>query len=84
MGFPTLFTAPVMHQPRVGYNAKARGSTAGGKKKGKRKNPTPGTTLEQTDSNGAIYVPRTTEEKEMERRERMKQEVCLLGTSFHY
>ena len=66
-----------MHQPRLGYNAKARGSTAGGKKKGKRTSQASGTTSEQADPNAAIHVPKTMGVKEMERRERMKQEVLL-------
>jgi len=74
------YSTSIMHQPRLGYNAKARGSTVGGKKKRKRRGQTSGVTLEQGDPNATIHVPKTTEEKEMEKKERMKQEVCLLNT----
>jgi ATP-dependent RNA helicase DHX37/DHR1 len=66
-----------MHQPRVGYNDKARGSTAGGKKKGKRRFQPPAATSEQVDPNATIHIPKTMEEKELDKKERMKQEVCL-------
>jgi ATP-dependent RNA helicase DHX37/DHR1 len=66
-----------MHQPRVGYNDRARGSTAGGKKKGKRRSQP----SEQTDPNVTIHVPKTTEERQMEKKERMKQDVCLFLVS---
>lgn len=63
-----------MHQPRIGYNAKARASTAGGKKKGKEKRK-----KHQTDgeSNAPIYVPKSDEQKDRERKEKIKQEVYI-------
>jgi ATP-dependent RNA helicase DHX37/DHR1 len=66
-----------MYQPRVGYNDRARGSTAGGKKKGKRRSKPSIVTSEQVDPNAIIHVPKTVEEREMEKKERMKQEVCF-------
>jgi ATP-dependent RNA helicase DHX37/DHR1 len=63
-----------MHQPRVGYNDKARGSTAGGKKKGKHRHQFSNVTSEPVDPNATIYVPKTIEEKELEKK-RLKQEV---------
>lgn len=64
-----------MHQPRLGYNAKARGSNAGGKKKGKRRIQASGEPSEEVDPNATIHVPKTMAEKEIERKERVKQEV---------
>jgi ATP-dependent RNA helicase DHX37/DHR1 len=64
-----------MHQPRVGYNDKARGSTAGGKKKGKRRNQPSIVTSEQVDPNATIHVPKTMEDREKEKKEKMRQEV---------
>ena len=66
----------IMHQPRVGYNDKARGSTAGGRKGKRRNQPS-----KQTDPNVTIHVPKTTEERQMEKKERMKQDVCLFSMS---
>jgi hypothetical protein len=65
-----------MHQPRVGYNDRARGSSAGGKKKGKRLSRLSASTSEQADPNATIHAPKTPEEKEIEKKERIKQEVC--------
>lgn len=67
-----------MHQPRVGYNDKARGSTAGGKKKGKRRSQPSAASSPQVDPNATIHVPKTMEERQTEKKERMKQEVWPL------
>lgn len=64
------------HQPRVGFNDKARGSVAGGKKKGKRTKASPAGPSVAPDPNVVIYVPKSSEVKELERKERVKQEVC--------
>jgi len=64
-----------MHQPRVGYNDKARGSIAGGKKKGKRRSKPTILTSEQVDTNATIHVPKTMEDREKEQKEKMRQEV---------
>lgn len=63
---------------RAAYNAKARGSTAGGsRKKGKpKKKPKAEQNEEQNDPNAAIITPKTEESKEIERREKLLQEVC--------
>ena len=64
---------------REAYNAKARGSTAGGsRKKGKAKKKTRAEQNgeEQIDPNAAIITPKTEESREMERKEKLLQEVC--------
>lgn len=60
---------------RERYNAKARGSTAGGKKKGKR--PIFTQDKDAEDPNAAIHVPKSEQVREMEKREKMKAEVHL-------
>lgn len=72
-----------MHRPRVGYNDKARGSTTGGKKKRKRRHqPSAVASLEklEVDPNVMIHLPKTKEERDLERKERVKQEVCFLSS----
>ena len=63
---------------RVRFNAKARSSTAGSfhKKKGKRKE-TSGVSG-QTDPNAEIVVPKSEDQKNEERKERLRQEVCFV------
>jgi len=58
---------------RERYNAKARHSTAGSKKKGKR--PHAVDTAKEGDSNTLIHVPKSEEVRELERKERLKLEV---------
>lgn len=60
------------------FNSKARRSTAGSRKKGKqrRKQKDEESMKIDEDSNAAILVPKTKEQKEQERGERVKQEVC--------
>lgn len=61
---------------RLRFNAKARGSVAGGsshKKKRRVKKD------EGVDSNVVEVVPKSAGEKEMERAERMRQEVSIRG-----
>ena len=62
---------------REAYNAKARGSTAGGsRKKGKAKKKSKAEQNEdQVDPNAAIITPKTEESREVERKEKMLQEV---------
>ena len=63
---------------REAYNAKARGSTAGGsRKKGKAKKKTRAEQNgeEQIDPNAAIITPKTEESREIERKEKLLQEV---------
>lgn len=67
-----------MNQARLGYNAKARGSVAGGKKKGKRRTQAAPLISGQADPNACIHVPKSMDEKEAERREKVKQEVYAL------
>ncbi len=63
---------------REAYNAKARGSTAGGsRKKGKPKKKNKAEqNEEEIDPNAAMIAPKTEESREMERKEKMLQEVC--------
>ncbi len=58
--------------PRERHNAKSRQSTAGSRKKGKRKRQDD---TETGDANALIHVPKTNEERELTRREKLKQEV---------
>lgn len=69
-----------MHQPRIGYNAKARGSIAGGKKKGNQKQRRGQGDEGDRDGgpNAPIYIPKSEEEKERQRKERVKQEVSSI------
>ena len=62
-----------MDRKRVLHNAKARQSTAGSRKKGKKPQKTKST--DQYDPNAAIIVPKSEEQKELDRRERLRQEV---------
>ncbi|KAF7982902.1 hypothetical protein HWV62_25164 [Athelia sp. TMB] len=71
----------MVHQPRVGYNDKARGSVAGGRKKGKRHSKTSAPPTEQSDPNVIIHIPKSSEEKDLERRERVKQELAAQANS---
>lgn len=64
-----------MFKPRERYNAKARGSVAGGKKKGKRPHSAVESGAPETDPNTAMMVPRTKAEKDAERIERLRHEV---------
>ncbi|KAF8917814.1 P-loop containing nucleoside triphosphate hydrolase protein [Mucidula mucida] len=58
--------------PRERHNAKARQSTAGSRKKGKmRKHSSP----TDVDPNAAILVPKTAEERELDRKEKLRQEL---------
>jgi ATP-dependent RNA helicase DHX37/DHR1 len=67
-----------MPPTRERYNAKARASTAGvSHKKGKvKKNRSTLVPPEENDVNSLMHVPKTEEERELDRKERMKQEVC--------
>ena len=61
-------------QPRVRFNAKARqGGTH--KKKAKRGKDTPNEGEEQFDHNASIVVPKSEQEKEQERKLKIREEV---------
>jgi ATP-dependent RNA helicase DHX37/DHR1 len=60
------------------YNSKARQSTAGARKKGKLKRGSRSEAEEPADCNAAIITPKTKEEKEIERKEKLLQEVYLV------
>ncbi len=62
---------PVRHE----YNAKARRSTAGTRKKGKLKRRKEQQT-EDTNTNAEITVQKSAQEKELDKRERLREEVC--------
>lgn len=57
------------------YNSKARQSNAGTRKKGKPKRGSRSEAEEPADCNAAIITPKTKEEKGIERREKLLQEV---------
>ncbi|KAK0187982.1 P-loop containing nucleoside triphosphate hydrolase protein [Armillaria mellea] len=64
--------------PRERHNAKSRQSTVGSRKKGKRKRQDD---TETGDANALIHVPKTSEERELTRREKLKQELIAQGDS---
>ncbi len=66
-----------MYHPKERYNAKARQSSASHKKKGKRKKggADDSTHIQEFDVNAEIIVPKSQEQKEEDRKERLKQEV---------
>ncbi|KAK7056793.1 putative ATP-dependent RNA helicase DHR1 [Paramarasmius palmivorus] len=64
--------------PRERYNARARQSQAGSHK---RKKHNKGNTEETPDANTIIHVPKTKEEKELDRKERLKQELISQSSS---
>lgn len=69
-----------MIRTRERYNAKARQSTAGTHKKKRAKVAHDATTAED-DPNALIVVPKTEAEKELDKKEQLKQQVwraCLL------
>ena len=59
-------------QPRVRYNSTARASH---KKKAKRGKDTPNEGEEQFDPNASIVVPKSEQEKEQERKLKIREEV---------
>lgn len=65
---------------RESYNAKARGSTAGGsRKKGKPKKKSQASQSQasvESDPNASIITPKSEEEKDKDRKEKLLQEVC--------
>ena len=70
-----------MNHPRERYNALARRSSAGlSRKKGKRQKTIASHPSETCDTNVAIHKPKTEDEKELEKKERLRREV---GCSIH-
>ncbi|GAW05713.1 P-loop containing nucleoside triphosphate hydrolase protein [Lentinula edodes] len=70
--------------PRERYNAKARQATAGGsKKKGKigKRNPHINDKTPDSDPNALFHTPKTNEEKELDRKEKLKQELVAQSES---
>ena len=72
-----------MNRPnaRPGYNAKARQSTAGQRKKGKRSRAA-ASVEDNVDSNAIIVTPKSDEQKELDRRARLRQQVHTFGPSY--
>lgn len=66
-----------MNRSHVGYNAKGRQSTSGSRKKGKRRAQAGNPTQPEFDPNASIVVPKSEEQKELDRRERLRQEVSI-------
>jgi ATP-dependent RNA helicase DHX37/DHR1 len=64
-----------MREVRERYNAKARQSSAGSRKTGKRRQDTVTASAEPADPNADIIVPKSNEQKEKERKVRLVQEV---------
>jgi ATP-dependent RNA helicase DHX37/DHR1 len=66
-----------MNAPREKHNAKARQSTAGQRKKGKRK---ASSTIKEPDHdpNAEIIALKSEEQKELDRRERLRQDVRVI------
>ncbi|KAF9454792.1 DHX37 protein [Macrolepiota fuliginosa MF-IS2] len=60
---------------RQEYNAKARRSTAGTRKKGKLKKRTQEEQANDTDPNAEIVVPKSAQEKELDKRQRLREEL---------
>ena len=65
---------------RERYNAKARQSSVGGKKKAKRARGAAEVDA-AADTNADIVTPKTDEEKERERKERMKEQLIAESDS---
>ena len=64
-----------MRQVRERHNARARQSRPGLLKKGNRSQHAPTVSAETVDPNAEVLIPKSREQKEKERRERLAQEV---------
>jgi ATP-dependent RNA helicase DHX37/DHR1 len=65
-----------MREPRQRHNAKARQSSAGpSRKKGKRTAAVSEAFHEEPDSNAEVFISKSKEQKDAERRERLQQEL---------
>lgn len=64
-----------MHRPRERYNAKARQSSTSHKKRRRKTNDPNDPQTQDVDVNADIIVPKSQEKKELDRKERLKQEV---------
>jgi ATP-dependent RNA helicase DHX37/DHR1 len=63
-----------MREPRVRFNAKARQSSAGGRKKNRKAQAEVVGEVAQ-DSNAEVILPRTKEQKERDKKDRLQFEV---------
>ncbi|KAF8908975.1 P-loop containing nucleoside triphosphate hydrolase protein [Gymnopilus junonius] len=68
-------------KPRESYNAKARQSTAGSRKKGKIRKGDKPQEPEDYNPNAAIITPKSQEQKETERKEKLLQELAAQSDS---
>ena len=64
-----------MDRSRLRFNAKARQSVAGSHKRKGRQSKLPNHAEEPSDPNAEIVVSKTEEERELDRKEKLKQEV---------
>ncbi|KAJ4482133.1 P-loop containing nucleoside triphosphate hydrolase protein [Lentinula aciculospora] len=69
--------------PRERYNAKARQATAGGSKKRRKVKQTTlvGDNAQDADPNALFHTPKTKEEKELDRKEKLRQELTAQSES---
>ncbi len=71
-----------MDRSRPRFNAKARQSVTGSHKRKGRQSKQPNIAEEQSNPNAEIVVSKTEEEREVDRKEKLKQEVS--GSSFAF
>ncbi|KAJ7600578.1 P-loop containing nucleoside triphosphate hydrolase protein [Mycena floridula] len=71
----------MVHVPTPAYNAKGRQSNGGSRKKGKPKKKSKSVAEPEPDVNSLIHVPKTQEEKEQDRKEKLKQELIAQAES---
>ncbi|KAJ3822852.1 P-loop containing nucleoside triphosphate hydrolase protein [Lentinula raphanica] len=69
--------------PRERHNAKARQATAGGSRKNRksRRDPLSADEAKQSDANALFHTPKTKEEKELDRKEKLRQELISQAES---
>jgi ATP-dependent RNA helicase DHX37/DHR1 len=67
-----------MPPTRQEYNAKARRSTAGTRKKRMLKRRKTDGQADDTNPNAEIIVPKSVQGKELDKKKRMREEVCKL------
>ena len=73
---PLLRAVCTQMQPRIRFNARARQSSH--KKNVKREKVTPNEGKDQSDPNASIVIPKSEQEKEQERKLKMREEVQLV------
>lgn len=79
--YPPGHDFATMYRPKERYNAKARQSSTSHKKKGrKKKDSLSDPQIQDVDVNADIVVPKSQEQKELDRKERLTQEVYPIPT----